>query len=204
MRLPELKSQNRRALLLILLGLILALILMSLPLYSFNAAVYTKKSSNTFVGDEKYEAALDEVEAAAEEFRAQGFDVQINEAVTERVNSKGETTSLITFTIDQVLSRNLFAFWKTALPAGHVFRAILLCALLSFLGAAFGLLLGKGLHYIIIRALVVEYMSFDARVTALSYCLAFVITIVFTLLTNAAMHRRLAAVDMAESLKSVE
>ncbi|MBR0039893.1 MAG: FtsX-like permease family protein [Oscillospiraceae bacterium] len=76
--------------------------------------------------------------------------------------------------------------------------------LLSVLGAAFGLLLGKGLHLIIIRALVVEYMSFDVRVTALSYCLAFAATMLFTLLTNAAMHRHLAAVDMAESLKSVE
>ena len=76
--------------------------------------------------------------------------------------------------------------------------------LLAVLGAAFGLLLGKGLHYIIIRALVVDYMSFDVRITALSYCLAFAVTMVFTLLTNAAMHRHLAAVDMAESLKSVE
>ena len=76
--------------------------------------------------------------------------------------------------------------------------------LLSFLGAALGLGLGKGLHTIIIRALVVDYISFDARVTALSYCLAFAVTLLFTLLTNAAMHRRLAAVDMAESLKSVE
>ena len=47
-------------------------------------------------------------------------------------------------------------------------------------------------------------MSFDVRITALSYCLAFAVTMVFTLLTNAAMHRHLAAVDMAESLKSVE
>ena len=139
MKSPELKKQNRRVLLLMLLGLILALLVMSLPLYRFNAAVYTKKSSNTFVGDEKYQAALAEVEAAAEEYRAQGFDVAINEAVTERVNSKGETTSLITFTIDQVMSRNLFAFWKTALPAGHVFRAMLLCAAGSLLCAALGL-----------------------------------------------------------------
>ena len=76
--------------------------------------------------------------------------------------------------------------------------------LLSFLGAAFGLLLGKGLHLIIIRALVVDYMSFDVRVTTLSYCLAFAATMLFTLLTNAAMHSRLTAVNMAESLKSVE
>ena len=139
MKSPELKGRNRRALALLLLGLILALILMSLPLYSFNAAVYTKKSSNTFVGDEKYQRARAEVEEKAEEFRAQGFDVEINETVTERVNSKGETTSLIAFTIDQKLSRSLFAFWRTALPAGHVFRAMLLCALGSALCAALGL-----------------------------------------------------------------
>ena len=76
--------------------------------------------------------------------------------------------------------------------------------LLSVLGAAFGLLLGKGLHAIIIHSLVVDYMSFDVRITPLSYALAFAATMLFTLLTNAEMHRRLAAVDMAESLKSVE
>ena len=139
MKSPELKQQNRRALALLLIGLILVLILMSLPLYRFNAAVYTKKSSNTFVGDEKYQTVRAEVETEAEAFRAQGFDVTINEAVTERVNSKGETTSLITFTIDQVFSKNLFAFLKTALPSGHVFRAMLLCTLLAGLLAALGL-----------------------------------------------------------------
>ena len=76
--------------------------------------------------------------------------------------------------------------------------------LLSLLGAALGLGMGRGLHHLIIRALVVDYMSFDERISALSYVLAFAVTLLFTLLTNAAMHRRLAAVDMAESLKSVE
>ncbi len=139
MKSPELKGQNRRALALLLLGLVLALILMSLPLYSFNAAVYTKKSSNTFVGDEKYQSVRAEVDEKAEEFRAQGFDVEINENVTERVNSKGETTSLVAFTIDQKLSRGLFAFWKSSLPAGRVFRVMLLCAFGSALCAALGL-----------------------------------------------------------------
>ena len=76
--------------------------------------------------------------------------------------------------------------------------------LLAVLGAVLGLFLGKGLHLIIIRSLVVDYMSFDVRITALSYALAFAVTMLFTLLTNAAMHRRLEEVDMAESLKSVE
>lgn len=76
--------------------------------------------------------------------------------------------------------------------------------LLSVLGALLGLGLGKGLHFIIIRALVVDYMSFDPRIAPTSYMLAFAATLVFTLLTNAAMRRHLSAVDMAESLKSVE
>ncbi len=67
MKIPELKGQNRRALFLMLLGLALAVILMSLPLLRFNAAVYTKKSANTFVGDEKYVAALAEAEAVADD-----------------------------------------------------------------------------------------------------------------------------------------
>ncbi len=135
---PELRSQNRRALLLLLLGLAVALLLMSLPLYSFTASVYTKKSANTFVGDEKYQAVLSEVEIVADEYRAQGFGVEIQEDVLERVNSKGVTTSMITFSVNQVISRNLWSFLTSDLPSGHVLRLILCCALLcpvcAFLG----------------------------------------------------------------------
>ena len=110
MRYPEIRQQNRRMLLLLLVGLALTLILMSLPLYSFDVGVYTKKSGNTFVGDEKYQAAREEVEAVAEDYRAQGFDVEIQESVLERVNSKGNTTSLVTFTVTERYSKNIFAF----------------------------------------------------------------------------------------------
>ena len=81
MRYPEIRQQNRRMLILMLAGLILTLILMSLPLYSFDVGVYTKKSGNTFVGDEKYQAVRAEVEAVAEDYRAQGFNVEIEENV---------------------------------------------------------------------------------------------------------------------------
>ena len=79
MRNPGLKKTNRLGLLLLIVGLVLALILMSLPLYRFNAAVYIKKSPNTFVGDEKYLAVKEEVETVAKSYRAQGFDVQLDE-----------------------------------------------------------------------------------------------------------------------------
>ena len=38
-RFPEIRKQNRRMALLLILGLVLALILMSLPLYSFEVGV---------------------------------------------------------------------------------------------------------------------------------------------------------------------
>ena len=56
MRDPDVLRSNRRALCLVILGIVLSMILLSMPLYSFNANVYTKKSPNTFVGDEKYQA----------------------------------------------------------------------------------------------------------------------------------------------------
>ena len=188
MKLPELRKQNRRALLLMLLLLAFALILMSLPLFRFNAAVYTKKSGNTFLGDEKYQAVRAEVDAAAEEYRAQGLDVTVNEAVTERVNSKGETTSLITFTIEQSFDRSLFSFLGSSLGAAHVFRAILLCALLSVASSALGLL---GSAETLPRYL-------DARprrlreLGALLALAALLLTPVFVMLSNYTFGRRLS------------
>ena len=128
---PEMKKQTRGALALLLLGLLLAAALMSLPLFSFTASVYTKKSSNTFVGDEKYQAAVEEMEQVAEEYRAQGMEVERSETVLERVNSKGETTSLITFSLSQVVSRSLWPFLKTDFSAGWVLRLLVLCLALT-------------------------------------------------------------------------
>ncbi|MBR1457564.1 MAG: ABC transporter permease, partial [Oscillospiraceae bacterium] len=76
--------------------------------------------------------------------------------------------------------------------------------LLGFLGAAVGLALGKLLHYVVIRAIVVENMTCEIRITLLSYALAFVITLAFTHLSNLAMRGKLERVNMAESLKAVE
>ena len=101
--------------------------------------MYTKKSANTFVGDKKYAAAREEVEAAAEEYRAQGFDVEIQEDVLERVNSKGNTTSLVTFTISQRYSRNLFSFLGKGLPSSAVLTVMLCLMGLSLLLAVAGL-----------------------------------------------------------------
>ena len=129
--------KNRIACVLLVLGVLLALLFLFLPLYSFRASVYTKKSGNTFVGDEKYLAVKAEVEAVAEEYRAQGMEAEISETVTERTNSKGETTSLVAFSILQKFKKNLWAFPGSGLPSGKVLIAMLSCmALAAVLGIA--------------------------------------------------------------------
>ncbi len=76
--------------------------------------------------------------------------------------------------------------------------------MLSFFGAAFGLLLGKILHRFVMESVNLDYMSYDVRIAGISYVLSFVITLAFALLTNLFMRGKLEKVNMAESLKSVE
>ena len=56
----EAASRNRLALLALAIAAVLTVVVLSLPVMTFTTAVYTKRSANTFVGDEKY------VEARAE------------------------------------------------------------------------------------------------------------------------------------------
>ena len=76
--------------------------------------------------------------------------------------------------------------------------------MLSFFGAAFGLLLGKLLHRFVMESINLDYMTYDVRISPMSYVMGFLITFVFALLTNLFMRSKLAKVNMAESLKSVE
>ncbi len=76
--------------------------------------------------------------------------------------------------------------------------------LLSFVGAALGLILGKYLHMYIITRIDVEALKFDLRIAPLSYLLSYIITVAFSVCVNYAMRIKLDHVNMAESLKSVE
>ena len=188
MRYPEVRQQNRRMLLLLIIGLVLTLILMSLPLYSFDVGVYSKKSANTFVGDEKYQAAREEVEAVAEEYREQGFDVEIQEDVLERVNSKGKTTSLITFTVTQRYNKNVFSFLGKSLPSSAVLAAMLCLLLLAALFTAAGLA-GTG-------DILQRYLSKKTRwlrgLAIAALVIALILVPVFILMNNVTFSRQLS------------
>ena len=131
-------GKNRAALVVAAIMLVLAVVLLSLPAYEFNATLFTKRSGNTFVGDERYVKAMEEVNAAADAFRAQGYEVEISEQVTERVNSKGVTTSMVAFTVSSTMSYTAWDFLGAGLPSSKVLLAIVAC----ILGAAVLAVLG--------------------------------------------------------------
>ena len=139
MKNPELRAQNRRALVFLLLGLALAAVLASLPLFHFSAVVYTKKSPNTFVGDATYQSVKAEVEALAESYREQGLEVSLDEEVIERVNSKGETTSLVSFSLNESFGKNLWSFLGKGIPSSLAALGIVLGLSLSAVFAMLGL-----------------------------------------------------------------
>lgn len=85
--------------------------------------------------------------------------------------------------------------------ASYVLRENLM---LSVLGGAAGLFLGKLFHRFMMAIIQVDYMHYDVRISALSYALAFAVTVVFALAANLSMRPKLDRVNMAESLKSVE
>ena len=135
------RRTNLRAFAVCLLALALALAALFLPMYEFSTSVFTKKSGNTFVGDEKYIAVRAEVEDEARRYaEARGGAMpEIVESVTERTNSKGETTSMVAFTVKDTMRRSGWDFIRSGLPGGRVLTALTLCAIAAVL------LLGAGL-----------------------------------------------------------
>ena len=83
----------------------------------------------------------------------------------------------------------------------YIFREI---AITAAMGNAVGLLLGTWLENFVVTTAEVDYVMFGRTIHVASYGFAFALTLAFTLLVMLAMRRRLDAVDMVESLKSVD
>ena len=75
---------------------------------------------------------------------------------------------------------------------------------LTFFGALFGLPLGIALHHWIMKDLQFSYVMFGVDVMPLSLFLSVILTLVFGIIVNQLMKKKLSAIEMVESLKSVE
>jgi putative ABC transport system permease protein len=83
----------------------------------------------------------------------------------------------------------------------YIFREILI---LAIIGAAVGLVLGIALENFVVVTAEVDAVMFGRSIHALSFVMAFVLTVVFAVIISLLMRGKLHRIDMVESLKSIE
>ena len=76
--------------------------------------------------------------------------------------------------------------------------------ILTVLGIAVGLVLGIFLWSFVVKTVEIDTVMFGKQIHTLSYIFAFALTAAFALLVNFIMFFRIKAIDMVESLKSIE
>lgn len=76
--------------------------------------------------------------------------------------------------------------------------------ILTLFGAAAGLGLGVLLHRLMVHFIVIDTVTYGKTIAPLSYIIALIATILFSLLVNLMMYRKLQKVSMVESFKSNE
>ena len=85
--------------------------------------------------------------------------------------------------------------------AAYVFRENIV---LTALGALCGIPMGLWLHRFVMSCIRIDMVTFRVHVAPQTYAYAMVLTFVFAIAVDLFMRRKLTAVDMADSLKSVE
>ena len=110
------------------------------------------------------------------------------------------TTINITERIREIATVKVLGFFQRETSA-YIFREN---DMLTVIGALLGLGLGRLLHYYVMSQIKVDIMYFDIRVDWQSYLYSLALTILFALIVKVAMQPRIARINMAESLKSVE
>lgn len=106
----------------------------------------------------------------------------------------------ITERIREIATIKVLGFYRNE-TSSYVFREN---TVLTAIGCALGLLLGKLLHIYVMHEVNIDMISFDVHVTALSYFLSVLLTFAFTWIVNRIMAGKLDRINMAESLKSVD
>ncbi|MDD6811154.1 MAG: FtsX-like permease family protein [Lachnospiraceae bacterium] len=106
----------------------------------------------------------------------------------------------ITERIREIATIKVLGFYAKE-TADYVFRENLM---LTGIGAAVGLLLGKWLHWFVMDQIRIDTVSFRTYISPFSYVISFFLTFVFAAFVNGMMQFKLEKINMAESLKSIE
>ena len=100
----------------------------------------------------------------------------------------------------EIAALKVLGFYRRETSA-YVFREN---TVLTILGALVGLPLGFALHAFVMSQIQVDLISFQSYISPLSYLISLVITFAFALAVGFFMQFRIAKINMADSLKSVE
>lgn len=76
--------------------------------------------------------------------------------------------------------------------------------LLTMIGAAVGLIVGIFLHNLIMNLAEMDDVMFGRTIKPISFVISFALTMVFAIIINLVMQRKLKQIQMVESLKAVE
>ena len=106
----------------------------------------------------------------------------------------------ITERIREIATLKVLGFYDGEVDR-YIFRENII---LSLIGTGVGLILGIFLARFVITTAEVDLVMFGRNIYPMSFVLAAVVTMVFSLFVTLAMHRRLQRVNMIEALKSVE
>lgn len=106
----------------------------------------------------------------------------------------------ITERIREIATIKVLGFYRKETEA-YVFRENLI---LSVLGMALGLILGKFLHSFVMSQIKIDMIAFDVYVRPMSYVYSGLLTVGFAWFVGKAMGGKLENISMTESLKSVD
>lgn len=106
----------------------------------------------------------------------------------------------ITERVREIATIKVLGFYSNE-TAQYVFRENII---LTAIGALVGLPLGRVLHAFIMYTIKIDMVSFLTYIAPISYVWAILLTFVFAIVVNFFMMFKLAKINMAESLKSIE
>lgn len=102
--------------------------------------------------------------------------------------------------IREIATIKVLGFYNNEVSS-YVYRENII---LSIIGSFVGLFVGVVLHRIVMASIEQDGIMFGNHIAALSFLYAFLITLIFVVMVNIFMYRRLKNIPMVESLKSVE
>ncbi|MCR5585739.1 MAG: FtsX-like permease family protein, partial [Lachnospiraceae bacterium] len=106
----------------------------------------------------------------------------------------------ITERIREIATIKVLGFYPVE-TASYVFRENLA---LTVIGALAGLPLGVFLHAFVMSNIKLDMITFDVHINGISYLYALVFTLAFAAIVDFVLYFKLARINMAESLKSIE